>query len=68
MYDNSLFFYPPAEGIFLYFKLWSLDMEIYFTKTLIYQMNGRGKESIPHWSNFRGAIDSPFYKNRDKYG
>ena len=43
-------------------------MEIYFTKTLIFQINGRGKESIPHWSNFRGAIDSPFYKNRDKYG
>ena len=35
---------------------------------MIFQINGKGKESILHWSNFRGAINSPFHKNREKYG
>ena len=28
----------------------------------------KGNQSIFYWSNFRGAINSPFYKNRDKCG
>ena len=43
IYDNSLFLYPSAEGIFLYFKMCSLGMEIYFTRTLILQIKGNKK-------------------------
>ena len=31
-------------------------------------MNDKEKESILHWSNCRGAMNSPFYKNCDKCG
>ena len=41
IYNNSLFLYPSAEGTFLYFKLCSLGMEIYFTRTLILQIKGK---------------------------
>ena len=43
-------------------------MEIYLTRTLRLQINGKRKESILHWSNCRGAINSRFYKNDDKCG
>ena len=41
--------------------MWALDMEVYFTRTLTYPNNSTGKESIPHWFNGRGAINSLFY-------
>ena len=37
IYNNSLSLYPSAEGIFLYLKMRSFDMDIYFTMTLIFQ-------------------------------
>ena len=61
IYNNSLWSFPSAEGIFLYFKMCSLDMEIYFTRTLIFQINGKRKESILHWSICRGVINGPFF-------
>ena len=38
---NSLYPYPSAEGIFLYFKAYSLDEEIYFTRTLIFRIDDK---------------------------
>ena len=58
--------YPSAEGIFPFFKMCSLDMDIYLTRTLIFQ--NKGKKSILHWTNFKGAINSHFYKIRNKCG
>ena len=43
------------------YKMWALDMEVYFTRTLTYPNNSTGKESFPHWFNGRGAINSLFY-------
>ena len=36
-----LLLYPSAEGIFLYFKMCSSGMEIYFTRTLKLQMKDK---------------------------
>ena len=44
----------------------SLDIEIYFTKTLIFKINGKRNESILHWS--KRAINCRFYKNRVQCG
>ena len=66
LYNNSLSLNPFASVIFLYFKMCSLVMDIYLTKALIFQI--RGRKSILHWSNCKGAINSPFYKNQDKCG
>ena len=38
--------YPSAEGIFLYFKTYSLDKEIYLARTLITLINDKEKESF----------------------
>ena len=40
---NSFFPDSSAEGIFLYFKRYSLDKGIYFTRTLIFQINDKKK-------------------------
>ena len=37
IYNYSFSLYPSAEGIFLYLKMRSFDMDIYFTMTLIFQ-------------------------------
>ena len=42
VYENGIYnywfaLYPSAEGIFLYFKMCSFDMNIYFIRTLIFQ-------------------------------
>ena len=68
LYDNSLFLYPFVEVIFLYFKMCSLDMDIYFTRTLIFQNKGNKNESILNWSDCKCLINSPFYKTSDKCG
>ena len=60
------FFVSFFRRNFLYFKMCTLDMEIHLTMTSIFWSNGKQKESILHWSNWKGAINSPFYKNRDK--
>ena len=57
IYNDSLFPYPSAEGIFLNCKSCSFDIEIYFPRTLIFQIKGK-EESILHWSNCKGAINS----------
>ena len=42
-------------------------MEIYLPRTLFFQIKGK-KKSILNWSNWKGAMNSPFYRNRDKCG
>ena len=68
LYKNLLPFYPSAEGIFLYFKICSLDMEKIFHKVFNNSNEGQKKGSILHWSNCKGAINSNFKKNCDKCG
>ena len=43
IYNNSIFTKTSPEGIFLYFKMCSLDMDIYSTRTLIFQINSKRK-------------------------
>ena len=43
IYKNSFSFDPSAEGIFLHFKMGSLDMDLCLTRTLIFQIKGKKK-------------------------
>ena len=39
---NSLFLYPSM------IQMWSFDKELYFTRTKIFPINGKGKTSLLH--------------------
>ena len=65
---NSVLLYPCAEGIFLLFQIVIYISGKYFTWTLVFSINGQGKESFLHQSNCRGGIKSLFLKDHDKFG
>ena len=50
------------KEFFLELEMLSLDKEIYFKRTSIFPINGKGKESFLHWFNLKDVIKSLFIK------